>query len=163
MKKFNFKISNFYSIFDQMADGNQNRDLNSFLDDNIKQSLKLNVSDGFTFEMMKRVELEKEFEKEDVKTHRMAKYIIGGFVSLMVAFVLMFSMFLSSNEESRDAGFVNSIIDKFSDSIEAISVFTATNLGFAFDIQTGVVLMLLMVFVFLFSFADRIIFRKGYK
>lgn len=163
MKKFNFKISNFYSIFDQMPDGNQNRDLNSFLDDNIKRSLELNTSDGFTFEMMKRVELEKEFEKEDVKTHRMAKYIIGGFISLMIAFVLMFSFFLSNNEESKDAGLVNNIIEKFSGSIEAISVFTATNLGFAFDFQTGVVLMLLMVFVFIFSFADRIIFRKGYK
>lgn len=163
MKKFNFKISNFYSIFDQMPDGNQNRDLNSFLDDNIKRSLEHNTSDGFTFEMMKRVELEKEFEKEDVKTYRMAKYIIGGFVSLMIAFVLMFSFFISNNEESRDAGIVNSIIDKFSGSIEAISVFTATNLGFAFDFQTGIVLMLLMVFVFIFSFADRIIFRKGFK
>lgn len=146
-----------------MPEGNQNRDFNSFLDDNIKRSLELNTSDGFTFEMMKRVELEKEFEKEDVKTYRMAKYIIGGFVSLMIAFVLMFSLFISNNNESKDAGIVNSIIDKFSGSIEAISVFTATNLGFAFDIQTGVVLMLLMVFVFLFSFADRIIFRKGFK
>lgn len=163
MKKFNFKVSNFYSIFDQMPEGNQNRDFNSFLDENIKRSLELNTSDGFTFEMMKRVELEKEFEKEDVKTYRMAKYIIGGFVSLMIAFVLMFSLFINNNNESKDAGIVNSIIDKFSGSIEAISVFTATNLGFAFDIQTGVVLMLLMVFVFLFSFADRIIFRKGYK
>lgn len=163
MKKFNFNISNFYTIFDQMPDGNQNRNLNSFLDDSIKRSLEFSTSDGFTFEMLKRVQLEKEFEKEDVKTYRMAKYIIGGFVSLMFALVLMFSFLISSNGDSKDAGIVNGIIDKFSDSIEAISIFTANNLGFAFDFQTGIVIMLVMICVFLFSFADRMIFKKGFK
>jgi hypothetical protein len=146
-----------------MPDGKQNRNLNSFLDDSIKRSLEFSTSDGFTFEMMKRVQLEKEFEKEDVKTYRMAKYIIGGFVSLMFAFVLMFSFLISSNRDSKDAGIVNGMIDKFSDSIEAISVFTANNLGFAFDFQTGIVIMLVMICVFLFSFADRMIFKKGFK
>lgn len=163
MKKFNFKINNFYSIFDQMPEANQNKNFDSFLDDKIKQTLGTGTSDGFTFEMMKRVKLEMEFEKEDVKTYKMAKYIIGGFVFLLFAFVLMFSLSLSGNEESKDAGIVNGIIERFSDSIESISVFTATNLGFAFDFQTGVIFLLIMICVFLFSFADRIIFRKGFK
>jgi hypothetical protein len=163
MKKFNFKISNFYTIFDQMPDGNQNRNLNSFLDDSIKQSLKFGTSDSFTLEMMKRIQIEKEFEKEDVKTYRMAKYIIGGFVSLMFAFVFMFSFLISSNGQSRDSGIVNGVIDKFTDSIESISIFTAKNLGFTFDFQTGIVIMLVMICVFLFSFADRMIFKKGFK
>ncbi|HMS33074.1 MAG TPA: hypothetical protein PKC91_03225 [Ignavibacteria bacterium] len=146
-----------------MPDGNQNRNLNPFLEDSIKQSLGISTSDGFTFEMMKRVQLEKEFAKEDVKTYRMAKYIIGGFVSLMFAFVFMFSFLISSNGQSKDAGIVNGMIDKFSDSIESISVFTAKNLGFTFDFQTGIVILLVMFCIFLFSFADRMIFKKGFK
>lgn len=146
-----------------MPDRNQNRDLDSFLDENIKQTLRNDTSEGFNYEMMKRIRLEKEFEKEDVKTQRIAKYIIGGFVSLMVAFVFMFSFFIGSNEGSKDAGIISRVIERFSDSIEAISIFTARNLGFDFDFQTGVILLLVMACVFLFSFADRIIFKKGFK
>lgn len=146
-----------------MPDGNQNRNLNSFLDENIKQTLEFSTSDSFTFETMKRIQIEKEFEKEDVKTYRMAKYIIGGFVSLMIAFVFMFSFLIGNNGESKDAGIVNGVIDKFSDSIESISIFTAKNLGFNFDFQTGIIIMLVMICVFLFSFADRVIFKKGFK
>lgn len=163
MKKFNFKINNFYSIFNQMPDGNQNKNFDSFLDDRIKQSLGYSTSDGFTFELMKRVQLEKEFQKEDVKTYRMAKYIIGGLVSLLISFVIMFSFIISGNEDRKDAGIVSGIIDRFSDTIESISVFTATNLGFAFDFQTGIIFLLVMICVFLFSFADRIIFKRGFK
>ncbi len=146
-----------------MPDDSKNRNLDSFLDDKIKYSLEDHTSQDFTFEMIKRVELAKEFEKEDVKTFKVAKFIIGGVVSLLAAFVVLFAFVLSSNEESKDAGIFNSLIDKFSNSIEAISIFTTENLGFAFDFQTGIIILLVMGCIFLFSFADRIIFKKGYK
>ncbi|MDQ3020463.1 MAG: hypothetical protein M3R36_07830 [Bacteroidota bacterium] len=161
MKNFNFKINNFYSIFNQMSEGNQNID--SLLDDKLKHLLQSHTSPDFTYEMMKRIDLEKEFAKEDVKTYRIAKYIIGGFISLLVAFVMMFTFVLNTNEDSKDAGFFNGIIDSFSIMIQSVSVMMTENLGFAFDFQTGLIILLVMVCLFLFSFADRIIFKKGYK
>jgi hypothetical protein len=159
MKKFNFKINNFYSIFQEMSHGNKNID--SILDDKLKQSLQADTSPDFIHELMKRVELEKEFANEDVKTYRIAKYIIGSLISLLIAFVVVFAFVLNANEDRKDVSFFNGIIDKFSDIIQSISVITTETLGFAFDFQTGVIILLVMVCVFLFSFADKIIFKKG--
>ena len=55
MKKFNFKITDFYSIFNQMGEGNKNIDY--ILDEKIRNSLSAVTSSDFTFELMKRVEL----------------------------------------------------------------------------------------------------------
>ncbi len=139
------------------------RNIDSYLDQNIRQSLHDDTSSEFTPEMMKRVELEKEFAKEDVKTSRMAKYIIGGFVSLLVVFIVMFAFVLNANQDSKDAGIFNRIVDRFSTIIESVSVLTTETLGFAFDFQTSIIILLVMLFLFLFSFADKAIFKKGYK
>lgn len=145
-----------------MSEG-KNKNIDSYLDNSIRQSLLNDTSSDFTFELMKRVELEKEFAKEDGKTSRMAKYIIGGFVSLLIAFVVMFVFVLNTNQESKDAGFFNGVVDRFSGIIESISVMITETFGLVFDSQTSIIILLAMVFVFLFSFADRIIFKKGYK
>lgn len=158
MKKFNFKINNFYSIFNQMSDSEKNID--SYLDNKIRQVLSDDVSQNFTYELMKRIDLENEFAKEDDRTQRIAKYIIGGLISFLAAFVAMFTFILNSNEDSRDAGLFKSLVDKFSDIIESVSIMTAENLGFAFNFQTGIIILLIMVCVFIFSFADRNIIKK---
>ncbi|MEO8210339.1 MAG: hypothetical protein ABI840_07235 [bacterium] len=144
-----------------MSESNQNID--SFLDDKLKHLLQSQTSPDFTYDMMKRVELEKEFAKEDVKTYRIVKYIIGGLISLLVAFVMILTLILNTNDDSKDVGFLNGIIDSFSEMVQSISVMMADNLGFALDFQTGLIILLVMVFVFLFSFADRVILKKGYK
>lgn len=159
MKIFNFKINNFYSIFNPMQDKNKNMD--SFLDENIRMSLKTNVSQDFTYELMKRVELEKEFNKEDMKTAKIVRYTIGSFIAIMVAFAVVIGFFLKVEQNGKEVSYFNSIIDKFSTFIETISIMATETLGFAFNFETGIVLLLVMVCVFLFSFADKIIFRKG--
>jgi hypothetical protein len=161
MKKFNFKINNFYSIFNQMHDGSKNID--SFLDEKLEQNLQAHTSADFSYETMKRVALEKEFATEDVKTYRIAKFIMGSLIFLLTAFIVMFTFVLSRNDESESTSLFNGIIDRFSNMIESISVITTENLGFAFSFQTTIVILLVMVCVFLFSFADKIIFKKGYK
>lgn len=145
-----------------MSEG-KNKNIDSYLDSSIRQTLRNDVSSDFTFELIKRVELEKEFAKEDVKTSRMAKYIIGGFVTLLIAFVVMFAFVLNTNQESKDAGFFNSVVDRFSGIVESMSVMITGTFGLVFDSQTSIIILLAMVFVFLFSFADRVIFKKGYK
>ncbi|MEO8447151.1 MAG: hypothetical protein ABI528_06625 [bacterium] len=136
------------------------KNIDTYLDGKIRQTLQSNVSDDFTFELMKRIEIEKEFAKEDVKTFRMVKYITGGFVLALTAFIILLTLIINNNEESRDVGFFNTMLDKFSGIVESISVVTAEMLGFTFDYQTGLVVLLITGCVFLFYFADRIIFKK---
>ncbi len=144
-----------------MSEGSKNID--SYLDERLKHSLESRTSTDFTFEMMKRITLEKEFASEDVRTFRMAKYIAGGFIFLLGAFIVLFTFILNTNDQSKDAGFFHAIINRFSDIIESISVMTTETLGFAFNFQTGIIILLIMVCIFLFSFADKIIFKKGFK
>lgn len=144
-----------------MSDGKKNID--SYIDDKLKLGLWSHTSDDFTYELMKRIEIEKEFAKEDVKTNRAVKYIIGGFVSLLTIFVVLLTILVNTNEDSRDIGLFSSFVEKFSNGIESLSVITTETLGIAFDYQTGVIFLLVMACVFLFYFADKIIFRKSLK
>ena len=169
MKNFNFKIINFYSIFsqmpNQMPEENKNKinNFDSFLNNGIKLSLENKVSEGFTSEMVKRIALEKEFAIEDIKTSKIAKYIIGGFISLIAFFIISFSLFFSLNGENKDVSRFNNVLDRFSDAIESVSVLISENLGFTFDFQTAMIFIVLMVFIFLFSYSDKLLFKKGFK
>jgi hypothetical protein len=144
-----------------MPDDNQNKNFDSFLDDKITNSLEDHTSQDFIIEMMKRVQLAEEFEKEDVKTSKIAKYVIGGFVSFLSVFIVLFTFVVNTNKDSNDVGYFNNMVDKFSDTIETISIFTTENLGFSFDFQTGLIILVVMACVFLFTVADRVIFKKG--
>lgn len=163
MKKFNFKINNFYSIFGNMPGDNSNRNLDSYLDGKLRNSLSDNVHDDFTFELMKRVELQKEFAKEDVKTFRIAKSVISGFIAVLCGLVVLFTITLKSNQDGKDVSFLNSVIERFSYLIESTSLLIADTLGFAISFQTGFLILLAMVIVFLFSFADRSITKRFSK
>jgi len=163
MKKFNFKINNFYSIFNQMNSDDKNKNLDSFLDGELRGSLRSQPSDDFTVVLIKKVELEKEFAKEDVKAYRIAKYAIGGFVFLLTALIGIFAALVNTGGEREDVSSFNGLVDRFTDTIESASIFLTDNLGVSFSFETGLVILLVMVFVFIFSFADKVIFKKGYK
>ena len=142
-----------------MQDDSKNID--SYLEENIRMSLKARVSPDFTFELMKRVELEKEFAKEDVKTEKMVKYVIGSLISLMVVFAITIGFVMKTNEDGIEISYFNSLINTFSAFVESVSLTAAETFGFAFNFETGIVIFLIMVCVFLFSFAEKIIFRKS--
>lgn len=158
MKKFNFNITDFYSIFNQM--GNANRNIDQILDEKISNSLSANTSSEFTFELMKRVELEKVFAMQDQKTDKLVKYFTVGFISLMVSVTIVISMILKTGKDGNEVSYFSSIIDKFSSFVEYMSIMAAENLGFAFDYKSGIVVLLAMACIFIFTFADKIIFKK---
>lgn len=143
-----------------MQDGNKNN-LESYIDENIRQSLKSSASSDFTFELMKRVELEKEFAREDIKTYRLVKYIIGSFVSLLAIFAVFISFIIKTNDNGTEVTYFSILIDKFSGFIENASIAAADTLGFAFNFESGIIILLVMACIFLFTFAEKIIFRKS--
>ncbi len=144
-----------------MSDHNKNID--SFLDEKFRSSLSENTSSDFTFELMKRVQLQKEFATEDLRTDRMVKYVIGGVFSLMVIVTLVLGMVLKTNDEGKEVSYVNNFIGQFSEFLEKISLLTMENLGFAFNLETGIIVLLLMICVFIYSFADKNLFKKKLK
>ena len=82
-----------------MADGKNNID--SFLDIKIRNSLSSDTSPEFSFDLMKRIELEKEFAEQDNKTDKMVKYITGGLISFLIAVTLLLSSLLKTGKDGR--------------------------------------------------------------
>jgi phosphoribosylformylglycinamidine (FGAM) synthase-like enzyme len=159
MKKFNFKINNFYSIFNQMPENNKN--IESFLDEKFRNSLKDNTSDDFTLELMKRVALQNEFVKEDKKTDKVVKFAIGGFIAVLAFITFAIGMSLKTGNAKNETSYFNEVIERISGVIENISVLTMENLGFTFNLQSALILLVVMVCVFIYSFADRTLLKKN--
>jgi len=163
MKKFNFNINNFYSIFNQMPEQSKNINLDSFIDEKFRKTLSADTSDEFTTELLKRVELQKVFAKEDVKTDKIMKYLIGIVVAFMTLTTLFFGMVLKTGSKGNEVSYLSSAIEKFSDFIEEVSVMTMQNLGFAVNIKTGIILLLVIGCIILFSIAERNLSKKMVK
>jgi hypothetical protein len=144
-----------------MADGKNNID--SFLDIKIRNSLSSDTSPEFSFDLMKRIELEKEFAEQDNKTDKMVKYITGGLISFLIAVTLLLSSLLKTGKDGTEVSYFNRIIERFSDFIEYVSVMASENIGIAFNMKTGIIILLVMFCVFVFSFADRILLKKSMK
>lgn len=158
MKNFNFKIIDIYSILSKMDI--ENRNMDSFLDYKIKHSLMNATSEDFSSELIKRLNLEKEFVKEDIKTFKIAKFISAGFIAAMLLISVVLGLIINSNQKTGESSFFGNLINSFAGFIELISVKVVDIFGLSFTPQTLIVILLLMVFVFVFSFVDKMIFRK---
>lgn len=161
MKKFNFNINNFYSIFNQMSEGKNN--IEAYLEGKIRNSLRANTSSEFIPELLKRIELEKEFALEDQKTARIVRFASGVFIALLSFLTVAFAMIIKAKSDGRETDYLSAAVNRFSDYIEYISILTSENIGFTFSLQTGIIIILIMFFIFAFSFADKILFKKSIK
>ncbi|MBS1518299.1 MAG: hypothetical protein JSS91_09465 [Bacteroidetes bacterium] len=145
-----------------MPEGN-NKNIDSYLDDKISQTLKSNTSEDFMYEMMKRVAIEDEFAKEDRKTDKMAKFIIGGLLVIMAVLSLSLPLIFGSADKDNSPGFISVAVEKITGAIEYFSILAAENLGIAFNMKTFLVILISAVCIFIFSKADKMVLKKSYK
>lgn len=141
---------------------NDKKNIDSYLEDKIKQSLMNSTSEDFSSELAKRINLEKEFVKEDIKTFKLAKYISAGFISAMIFISVVLGIIITANQKDNETGLLGSIVDSFSGFIELISIKFIDMLGLSFSPQTIIILILIMIFIFAFSFAEKLISRKTF-
>ena len=138
-----------------------NKNIESFLDEKFRNSLKDNTSDDFTLELMKRVALQNEFVKEDKKTDKVVKFAIGAFIVVLAFITFAIGMSLNTGSAKNETSYFNEVIERISGVIENISVLTMENLGFTFNLQSALILLVVMVCVFIYSFADRTLLKKN--
>ncbi|MBL8006717.1 MAG: hypothetical protein JNJ56_04250 [Ignavibacteria bacterium] len=144
-----------------MSEGKNN--IEAYLDGKIRNSLRANTSPDFIPELLKRIELEKEFAKEDQKTARIVRIASGGFIVLLSILTVVFAMLIKAKSDGKETDYLSAAVNKFSDYIEYISILASENTGFTFSLQTGIIIFLIMVFVFAFSYADKILYKKSIK
>lgn len=145
-----------------MPEGN-NKNIDSYLDEKISLSLISETSDDFIYEMMKRVEIEKEFAREDKKTDKTVKFVIGGLISAMILIAFGLPLLYGNSNADSSYGYYNMLIDQITGSIEYFSILMTDNLGIAINSKTLLVLLISGICIFLFSKADKLFLKKSFK
>jgi len=136
-------------------------EINKYIDNKIKNSLYTPSPEGFAGRLMREIELNREFERQDKKENISVKFIIAGISAAVLAFVFVFGYYISSqveNEESAIGSNYNSIStyikDFFSNSLSF--------LGITISPEVFVYGFILIALIAAGSLVDRYMFRKSY-
>jgi hypothetical protein len=158
MKKFHFYINNFSGIFGSMS--GEGKNIDTFLNEKIAGSLSAFPSQGFEEVLLKRISLENEFRRQDVKTDKIAR-------SFMIAGILIFIMFIGlagfvlKNNQAAAEGPVSGTIDSFANIIENASLQLTSIFGLSLGSQSGAILLVMLLSVLLFTIAEKFLFRRN--
>ena len=135
-------------------------EIEKYLEIKIANSLLSSTSDSFSDKLMREIEISKEFEREDKKVSKSARYILSGFIILILSFAFSISYYLSSQLEqensaiSNEYGNAGNYINGFFTKVFSIVGITFTKEFFLYAIM-------ITVFIGIFSFADKMLFKKS--
>lgn len=139
---------------------NPNEDyLNSIIDREFRLAMKpVSPSDSFNKDLMKRIALQQEFEREDIKGDKLAKGIITSITGILITLAGLIAYFiLKAPKENVSDGVV---LERTSNFLEIFSMRFLSTLGL--DSAGSIVLAVITVgiIVFLYNRMDRLIFKK---
>ncbi len=157
MKKNHFNISNFSGILSGMSSG---KNIDTFLNEQIGNCYFEVPSEGFEEELKKRIALENEFRKQDVKTDKIAKTVIASVVAALM-FLIGLTAFVLNQTKSQTSDRVSGTIESFSSTIETISLQLTSMVGLSVTSQAGAVLLVLMLSFLLYTFAEKFLLKRS--
>lgn len=158
MKKFHFNINNFSGIFGGMS--GEKKNIDSCLNEQISSAMFASHSQGFEEELMKRISLENEFRRQDVKTEKIAKTFLS-FAVIAFLLIITGAGFLLSSSGTEGDRRVTGAIEIFTGVIETLSLQLTSIFGLSPGSQGGTVFLVLLLSVILYSFAERFLLRKS--
>ena len=140
---------------------------NTFLDKRLRRADVNKTSDNFTKLLMERINAENKTAAEEIKTDRLAKYIIGGFSFLTFIVTILAGIFSTSGSkvETGRISFEPTLqtstnyFQRFYESISSFFVDMFSLLGLRVSMQTAVIIGGLLIAVILFYAADRLLLR----
>jgi hypothetical protein len=136
-------------------------EIDKYLESKISNSLLTQTSEKFTDKLMREIELSKEFERQDKKVNISVRYIISGFIILILSFAFTISYYFTGQLEnensaiSNEYGNIGNYINGFFSNFFSIFGITFTKEFFLYAIAV-------MVFIGIFSVADKKIFKREY-
>jgi hypothetical protein len=138
----------------------ERKNIDSYLNEQISISLNAMPSQTFEEELLKRISIENEFRKQDVKTDKIAKSLIATGV---IAFLMLMTFvgFLLNKGDGDSGRYVENSLDTFTNFIETASLQLTSILGFTLGPQSAAIVLVLLVSIFLYSMADKFVFRKS--
>ena len=138
----------------------ENNISNIILEERIKNSLFTKAPEGFTDKLFKEIRLSEEFAREDKKTAKTLKYLLGVAALFIISFgTILFSAIIGkyesvrTEEENIIAGLPEYINKVFSGILEIFG-FTISNLGIIY-------LLIILIIILGFTFSDKYIVKKS--
>jgi hypothetical protein len=136
----------------------------------LRRSPLTRTSVNFTQSLMEKAAAERRYAVEDIKRDRIAKYIIGIFISLILAVTIMIGYAskreVSSGIETSSVKIQPTIetstnyLQKFSELIESASLKVISILGFSANSDMLTIIFYIILLIAFYLAADRI-FLKG--
>jgi hypothetical protein len=133
---------------------------NIILEERIKNSLFKKAPDGFTDKLFKEIRLSEEFAREDKKTTKTLKYLLGVLGLFIISFgTILFSAIIGkyeavrTEEENIITGLPDYINKAFSGILEIFG-FSISNLGIIY-------LLIILIIILGFTFSDKFIVKKS--
>lgn len=148
---------------------NNNKKIEEFLESKLRNAETHSVSGDFNKGLMFRIREENNLAKEESRTNRIAKYIIGMFSSLVVGFTILIGILSGSQPSTKtSASFSfeptietsNNYLNQFLTMIQDFFNKVLELLGLSYSSQTIGIIAGLIIAVSLFMLADRL-FVKG--
>ncbi|RPI17833.1 MAG: hypothetical protein EHM58_07815 [Ignavibacteriae bacterium] len=144
---------------------------NTFIENKLRKAEVKKTSDNFTKLIMQRVNAESKTALEESKRDRIAKYIVGAFSLLTIAFTVLAGVFSTSAPQSvsKNISFEPAIDTssnyfwQFWDTISSFFTNTLGLFGFSISAETLSIIGGLVLVLSLFFIADRIFIRGKLK
>ncbi|MCX6163513.1 MAG: hypothetical protein NTU73_01405 [Ignavibacteriae bacterium] len=136
-------------------------EINKYIDLKISNSLLSKTPDKFTDKLMREIELSKEFERQDKKVNISVRYIISGFIVLILSFAFTISYYFTSQLDKENSvieseyGNIGNYINGFFSNLFSLFGITFTKEFFLYAIA-------IMILFGIITIADKRIFKRGY-
>lgn len=142
------------------AEMNKENNIESILDQRIKNSLNTETSEMFPDEVMKRIFLNMEFEKEDKKTFKFAGIISALVVAVMFIFAASISTLIGVSSGEDTAAETDSFVQNIYNFLSNASSHLFSMIGIQGTSDSLLYIALISFVILIFFFADRIILGK---
>jgi hypothetical protein len=132
---------------------------NIILEERIKNSLFEKAPEGFPDKILREIRLNEEFAKEDKKSFKTVKYVMGTFAILFVAFGISLALnFSVQYEEVKNTE--GSLLNQLTNFFTGLSSNIISAIGFGESGMGLIYIIFIMLFIVIFSLSDKYIFRK---
>lgn len=138
-----------------------NEEIEKYLDSKITNSLISKTSEKFTDKLIREIELSREFEKQDKKVNISVRYVISGFIILILSFAFSLSYYFTSQLEKENSSF-GSEFSKIGYYINDFFINLFSLIGISFTKEFFLYAIAIMFLFGIISIEDKKIFKRGY-
>ncbi len=136
-------------------------EINKYIDSKISNSLLTAAPEKFTDKLMREIELAKEFERQDRKVGISVRFIISGFIVLILSLGFLVSYYVTLKSESEGSA-IGSEYSSIGNFINNFFTNIFSFLGINFTKEFFLYAVVIMILFGIISIADRKIFKRGY-